>query len=87
MEMRELLSQFGFNGDETPIIPGSALCALEGKKPEMGLEKIKELIKVIKNIWIGIVLVKKLFKISFKGCLIVLSCWTMQTLSYMKVMA
>ena len=50
MEMRELLSEFGFNGDETPIIPGSALCALEGKKPEMGLEKIKELSKVIKNI-------------------------------------
>ena len=63
MEMRELLSQFGFNGDETPIIPGSALCALEGKKPEMGLEKIKELIKVIKNIWIGIVLVKNSLKL------------------------
>ena len=61
--MRELLSEFGFNGDETPIIPGSALCALEGKKPEMGLEKIKELIKVIKNIWIGIVLVKNSLKL------------------------
>lgn len=29
------------------MIPGSALCALEGKKPEMRLEKIKELIMAI----------------------------------------
>ena len=63
MEMRELLSEFGFNGDETPIIPGSALCALEGKKPEMGLEKIKELIKVIKNFSISILLVKICLKV------------------------
>ena len=29
MELRELLTQIGFDGEKTPIIPGSALCALE----------------------------------------------------------
>lgn len=47
MEVRELLSEFGFDGDETPIICGSALCAVEGKKPEMGAEKIKELLNAV----------------------------------------
>jgi len=30
LEMRELLTQYGFEGEETPIIFGSALCALGG---------------------------------------------------------
>lgn len=47
MEVRELLSEFGFDGDETPIVCGSALCAVEGKKPEMGAEKIKELLDAV----------------------------------------
>lgn len=47
MEIRELLSEYGFDGDETPIICGSALCALEDKLPEVGVEKIKELINAI----------------------------------------
>ena len=29
MEIREVLDKYGFNGDETPIVIGSALCALE----------------------------------------------------------
>ncbi|KAJ1943127.1 translation elongation factor Tu, partial [Linderina pennispora] len=29
MEMRELLTSYGFDGDNTPIVSGSALCALE----------------------------------------------------------
>lgn len=29
MELREILSEYGYDGDETPIITGSALCALE----------------------------------------------------------
>ena len=29
MEIRELLSEFGFDGENTPVISGSALCALE----------------------------------------------------------
>lgn len=51
MEMRELLSHYGFEGDETPIILGSALCALDGKKPEIGVQKIDELLKAVDE-WI-----------------------------------
>lgn len=29
MEIRELLSSYGFDGEECPVIKGSALCALE----------------------------------------------------------
>ena len=53
MEIRELLSEYGFDGDETPIVCGSALCALENKKPEVGLDKIKELIEVIVTYFIA----------------------------------
>ncbi|KAF2806463.1 translation elongation factor Tu [Mytilinidion resinicola] len=51
MEMRELLSSYGFEGDETPIIMGSALCALEGRNPEIGEQKIDELLKAVDE-WI-----------------------------------
>jgi elongation factor Tu len=44
MEMRDLLTTYNFEGDETPIIMGSALAALEGRDPEIGAAKIKELI-------------------------------------------
>lgn len=47
MEIRELLTEYGFDGDETPIICGSALCALEDKLPEVGLERIRELIEAV----------------------------------------
>ena len=40
LEMRELLSTYGFEGEETPIIFGSALSALEGRRPEIGTEKM-----------------------------------------------
>ena len=45
MEMRELLSQYEFDGDDTPIVMGTALAALEGKDPERGAAKIKELME------------------------------------------
>ena len=51
MEMRELLNQYGFDGENTPVIMGSALCALEGKRPEIGAEKIDELLKAVDE-WI-----------------------------------
>jgi len=51
MEMRELLSTYGFEGDDTPIILGSALCALEGRRPELGEQKIDELLKAVDE-WI-----------------------------------
>lgn len=45
MEVRELLSKYGFPGDEIPVIPGSALAALEGK-PE-GIAAIEALMKAV----------------------------------------
>src|SRR5476649_603074 len=38
MELRELLTKNGYNGDETPIIRGSALKALEGEASEYGTQ-------------------------------------------------
>ncbi|KAK4227072.1 elongation factor Tu GTP binding domain-containing protein [Podospora fimiseda] len=51
MEMRELLSSYGFDGDNTPVVMGSALCALESKRPEIGEQKIDELMKAVDE-WI-----------------------------------
>ncbi|KAK4162753.1 elongation factor Tu GTP binding domain-containing protein [Cladorrhinum sp. PSN259] len=51
MEMRELLSSYGFDGDNTPVVMGSALCALESKRPEIGEAKIDELMKAVDE-WI-----------------------------------
>ena len=45
MEIRELLTEYGYNGDETPIIRGSALKALEGDA-EWGA-KIDELMNAV----------------------------------------
>ena len=47
MEVRELLSSYQFPGDDIPIIKGSAVCALEGKQPEIGHEAILELMKAV----------------------------------------
>jgi len=47
MEIRELLDSMGFNEDSTPIVKGSALCALEGTKPEMGEKAIEELMSIV----------------------------------------
>lgn len=45
MEMRDLLSTYNFDGENTPIIMGSALAALEGRNPEIGANKIRELVE------------------------------------------
>ncbi len=43
MEVRELLNEYGFDGDETPIIRGSALKALEGDpKYEAAIEELMD---------------------------------------------
>ena len=47
MELRELLSFYEFPGDDIPIIKGSALCALEGTKPELGHDSVLELMKAV----------------------------------------
>lgn len=43
MEMREVLGQYGYDGEQTPIVMGTALAALEGKDPERGAAKVQEL--------------------------------------------
>jgi elongation factor Tu len=43
MEIRELLSKYDFPGDDTPIVKGSALCALEDRDPTLGEDAINEL--------------------------------------------
>jgi elongation factor Tu len=51
LEMRELLSTYGFEGEETPIIFGSALCALEDRRPDIGAERIDALMTAV-DTWI-----------------------------------
>ncbi|MFC1736522.1 elongation factor Tu [Candidatus Hydrogenedentota bacterium] len=47
MELRELLSKYDFPGDDIPIIPGSALKALEGDTGETGSESILKLMDAV----------------------------------------
>ncbi|MDA9176524.1 elongation factor Tu [Alphaproteobacteria bacterium] len=47
MEIRELLSEYEFPGDDIPIIKGSALAALEGRDDEIGSNQIVELMKAV----------------------------------------
>src|ERR1700739_2226418 len=47
LEMRELLSSYGFPGDDIPVIRGSALFALEGRNPETGHESILSLMSAV----------------------------------------
>ena len=47
MEIRELFTEMGLKGEEIPVIKGSALCALEGKNPEIGSEAIIKLLEAI----------------------------------------
>src|SRR5574338_1427629 len=45
MELRELLDKNGYKGDETPIIRGSALKALEGEDSDYGTKSIQTLME------------------------------------------
>jgi elongation factor Tu len=47
MEIRELLDSYQFPGDDTPIIIGSALKALEGDTSEIGTEAIFKLVQAL----------------------------------------
>jgi elongation factor Tu len=47
LEVRELLSKYNFPGDKIPIIRGSALMALEDKKPELGKQSILKLMDAV----------------------------------------
>ena len=47
MEVRELLDQYEFPGDDTPIIIGSALKALEGDTSEIGVPSVEKLVEAL----------------------------------------
>ncbi len=47
MEVRELLSSYQFPGDDLPIIKGSALAVLEGNNPQIGKERVLELMAAV----------------------------------------
>ena len=49
MEVRELLTEFGYNGDETPIVNGSALLALDDTSNDLGKKSVKKLMDTIDN--------------------------------------
>jgi elongation factor Tu len=51
LEIRELLSKYDFDGDNIPIIAGSAVAALEGKTPEIGHDAILKLMAAVDE-WI-----------------------------------
>ena len=47
LEIREELSKRGFDGDNIPIVSGSALAVLEDKNPEIGEETILKLMEAV----------------------------------------
>jgi elongation factor Tu len=47
MEIRELLTKYDYPGDDTPIIAGSALAALEERDDAIGKDKIAELMAAV----------------------------------------
>jgi elongation factor Tu len=47
MEVRDLLSSYDFPGDDTPIITGSALKALEGDTSDIGVPSIEKLVAAL----------------------------------------
>jgi elongation factor Tu len=47
LEIRELLTKYGFPGDEIPVVRGSALAAMEDRDPEIGANKILELMRAV----------------------------------------
>uniref|UniRef100_A0A8C5ABC5 Elongation factor Tu n=1 Tax=Gadus morhua TaxID=8049 RepID=A0A8C5ABC5_GADMO len=47
LEIRELLTEFGYDGEKTPVVIGSALCALENKQPEIGVDAVMKLLDIV----------------------------------------
>jgi elongation factor Tu len=47
MEVRELLSQYEFPGDDIPVVVGSALKALEGDEGAQGVESVNKLLEAM----------------------------------------
>ncbi|XP_022909096.2 elongation factor Tu [Onthophagus taurus] len=49
LEIRELLTDFGFDGDATPIVNGSGLLALKGDQSQYGEPSIRQLLDTVDN--------------------------------------
>jgi elongation factor Tu len=49
LEVRELLTSYGYDGDDIPIIKGSALAALEGRDDAIGKDSIHALMEAVDN--------------------------------------
>ncbi|MEJ2229599.1 MAG: elongation factor Tu [Nitrospirales bacterium] len=47
LEVRELLSKYGFPGDDVPVIIGSAIKAIEGDQSEVGVPSIMRLLEAV----------------------------------------
>eukprot|EP00063_Salmo_salar_P066252 XP_014041087.1 PREDICTED: elongation factor Tu, mitochondrial-like [Salmo salar] len=47
LEIRELLTEFGYDGENTPVVIGSALCALENKQPDLGVNAVLKLLEIV----------------------------------------
>lgn len=53
MEMRDLLSTYNFDGENTPIVMGSALAALDGRDDDIGAKKIEQLMEACDD-WLDV---------------------------------
>ena len=49
MEIRELLSSYDYPGDDIPVVPGSALAAMEGRDENIGENAIRKLMEEVDN--------------------------------------
>ena len=47
LEVRDLLSAYEFPGDDTPVVTGSALRALEGEETELGVGSVEALVRAL----------------------------------------
>jgi len=47
MEIRELLGEYGYEAEETPVVVGSAKCALDGVQDNIGKESILKLMEAV----------------------------------------
>jgi len=48
LEVRELLSKYGFPGDKVPVVKGSALKAMETENKDLGAEEFKSVVELLK---------------------------------------
>ncbi len=79
MEVRDLLNAYNFPGDDTPVVTGSALKALEGDESEIGAPSVRKLVEVmdgyipepVRNIDLPFLLpIEDVFSISGRGTVV-----------------